>query len=76
MKFTHSKDHIMMSTHHPLTVKEHVTLDDLIESNWDPSLVIAWNQHNFNPLISEFVNKTNQILGLDGEDLHGDAFNN
>lgn len=33
MKFTHSKDHIMMSTHHPLTVKEHVTLDDLIESN-------------------------------------------
>lgn len=144
---THSKDHIMMSTHHPLASKEHVTLDDLkdetfvmiskednpesseliinlcrehgftpqvhyaktlseqilwiasgmgvsildsrndmvhnpniktyeMESNWDPSLVIAWNQHNFNPLISEFVNKMNQILGLDGEDLHGDAFNN
>ncbi len=41
------------------------------ESNWDPSLVVAWNQHNYNPLISVFVKALNEVMGLTGEDLHG-----
>ena len=42
-----------------------------IESNWDPSLVIAWNQDNFNPLLSVFIKKMNEILGTEGEDIRG-----
>lgn len=42
-----------------------------MDSNWDPSLVFAWNQHNYNPLISEFLKKLNSILDLENEDLHG-----
>lgn len=42
-----------------------------IESNWDPSLVVAWNQNNYNPLISVFLKKMNEILGLEGEDVYG-----
>lgn len=42
-----------------------------IESNWDPSLVVAWNQNNYNPLISVFLKKMNEVLGLENEDIHG-----
>lgn len=42
-----------------------------MESNWDPSLVVAWNQNNYNPLIAVFLKKMNDILGLENEDLHG-----
>lgn len=42
-----------------------------IESNWDPSLVVAWNQNNYNPLISVFLKKMNDILHLENEDIHG-----
>lgn len=42
-----------------------------IESNWDPSLVVAWNQNNYNPLISVFLKKMNDILHLENEDVHG-----
>ena len=41
------------------------------ESNWDPSLVVAWNQNNFNPLISVFLKKMDEILKLENEDIHG-----
>jgi DNA-binding transcriptional LysR family regulator len=47
-----------------------------MESNWDPSLVIAWNQGNYNPLISVFLKKMNEILGLEDEDLHGGNLEN
>ena len=42
-----------------------------IESNWDPSLVVAWNQNNYNPLISVFLKKMNDVLHLEAEDIHG-----
>lgn len=42
-----------------------------MESNWDPSLVVAWNQHNYNPLIEVFIKKMNEVLHLEGEDVHG-----
>ncbi|MCU6760902.1 HTH-type transcriptional regulator gltC [uncultured Roseburia sp.] len=42
-----------------------------IDSNWDPSLVIAWNQNNYNPLLSVFIKKMNEILGTEEEDIHG-----
>ena len=42
-----------------------------IDSNWDPSLVVAWNQNNYNPLISVFLKNMNQVLGLENEDIHG-----
>ena len=42
-----------------------------MESNWDPSLVVAWNQNNYNPLISIFLKKLNEVLGLTDEDVHG-----
>lgn len=42
-----------------------------MESNWDPSLVVAWNQNNYNPLISVFLKKMNEVLGLENEDIHG-----
>lgn len=42
-----------------------------MDSNWDPSLVIAWNQNNYNPLISVFLKNMNQVLGLENEDIHG-----
>lgn len=42
-----------------------------MESNWDPSLVVAWNQNNYNPLISIFLKKLNEILDLETEDIHG-----
>lgn len=42
-----------------------------MESNWDPSLVVAWNQHNYNPLIEVFLKKMNEVLGLENEDIHG-----
>lgn len=41
-----------------------------IESNWDPSLVVAWNQNNYNPLISVFLQKMNEVLHLEQEDIH------
>lgn len=44
---------------------------ELEDSNWDPGLVVAWNQNNYNPLIEAFVKKMNEILGLEDEDLHG-----
>lgn len=44
-----------------------------MESNWDPSLVLAWNQNNYNPLIEVFLKKMNEILGLEGEDIHGSS---
>lgn len=44
-----------------------------MESNWDPSLVLAWNQNNYNPLIAVFLKKLNAVLDLEGEDLHGAA---
>lgn len=44
---------------------------ELEDSNWDPGLVVAWNQNNYNPLIEVFVKKMNEILKLEGEDLHG-----
>lgn len=42
-----------------------------MESNWAPSLVVAWNQNNYNPLISIFLKKLNEVLDLTGEDIHG-----
>ena len=42
-----------------------------MESNWDPSLVVAWNQNNYNPLIAVFLKKMNDVLGLEDEELHG-----
>lgn len=42
-----------------------------MESHWDPSLVLAWNQNNYNPLIAVFLKKMNDVLGLENEDLHG-----
>lgn len=42
-----------------------------IESNWDPFLVVAWNQNNYNPLISVFLKKMNEIMHLEEEDVHG-----
>ena len=42
-----------------------------IESNWDPSMVVCWNQKNYNPLIAVFVKKMNEVLGLEDEKLHG-----
>ena len=42
-----------------------------MDSNWDPSLVVAWNQNNYNPLISVFLKNMNQVLGLEHEDIHG-----
>lgn len=42
-----------------------------IDSHWDPSLVMAWNQHNYNPLIEVFLKKVNEILHLENEDVHG-----
>lgn len=42
-----------------------------MESTWDPSLVVAWNQNNYNPLISVFLKSMNQVLGLEKEDVHG-----
>lgn len=47
-----------------------------MESHWDPSLVLAWNQNNYNPLIAVFIKKMNDVLGLEGEDLHGAALDN
>lgn len=44
---------------------------ELEDSEWDPGLVVAWNQNNYNPLIEAFVKKMNEILGLEDEDLHG-----
>ncbi|MCR5666550.1 MAG: LysR family transcriptional regulator [Eubacterium sp.] len=41
-----------------------------MESNWDPSLVIAWHQNNYNPLIAEFLKKLNEVMDIEGEDLH------
>lgn len=41
-----------------------------MESNWDPSLVIAWNRHNYNPLIEVFLKKMNEVLGIENEDIH------
>lgn len=45
-----------------------------IESNWDPSLVLVWNQNNYNPLISVFVKKMNAVMGLEDEELHGTLY--
>ena len=45
-----------------------------MESNWDPSLVVAWNQNNYNPLISVFLKKMNEVLHLENEDIHGATF--
>lgn len=42
-----------------------------MDSPWDPSLVMAWNQHNYNPLIEVFIKKINDILHLESEDIHG-----
>ncbi len=42
-----------------------------MDSKWDPSLVMAWNQHNYNPLIEVFLKKINEILHLENEDVHG-----
>lgn len=41
-----------------------------MDSNWDPSLVLAWNQNNYNPLIGVFVQKMNDVLGIYDEELH------
>ena len=45
-----------------------------MESDWDPSLVLVWNQNNYNPLISVFIKKMNDVMGLEGEDIHGALF--
>lgn len=42
-----------------------------MDSNWDPSLVLCWNQHNYNPLIAVFLQKMNEVLGLEDEEIHG-----
>lgn len=42
-----------------------------IESHWEPSLVVAWNQYDYNPLIPAFLKKLNEVMGLGGEDIHG-----
>lgn len=47
-----------------------------MESNWDPSLVLVWNQNNYNPLIAVFLKKMNDVLGLEKEDLHGASLDN
>ncbi len=47
-----------------------------MESHWDPSLVMAWNQHNYNPLIEVFLKKINEILDLEDEDVHGVVIEN
>lgn len=44
---------------------------EMERSNWDPGLVMAWHQNNYNPLIEIFLEKMNEILGLEGEDIHG-----
>lgn len=142
----HSKDYIVISRHHPLAARTHITLEDVreepfimispednpesspliltrckklgfvpttlyartlgeqillissgmgvsvldtrsslrlnpdikfyeMESDWDPSLVVAWNQNNYNPLISVFLKKLNETLGLTQEDIHGCGLN-
>lgn len=47
-----------------------------MESEWDPSLVAAWNQHNYNPLIEVFLKKMNEVLGIEDEDIHGISIDN
>lgn len=42
-----------------------------IESHWDPSLVIAWHRNNYNPLISVFLDKLNEVMHLEHEDVYG-----
>ncbi|MCI9149025.1 MAG: LysR family transcriptional regulator [Lachnospiraceae bacterium] len=44
---------------------------EIEKTNWDPGLVAAWNQNNYNPLIEAFLRKMNEILGLEEEDIHG-----
>lgn len=44
---------------------------EMEKSNWDPGLVAAWNQNNYNPLIEVFLRKMNEILDLNNEDIHG-----
>lgn len=46
-----------------------------IDTNWDPSMVVCWNQQNYNPMISVFVKKMNEVLHLNDEELHGISFN-
>lgn len=43
-----------------------------IESNWDPSLVMAWNKYNYNPSIEIFIKKLNELMALDAEPIFGD----
>ena len=42
-----------------------------MDSHWDPSMVVCWNQQNYNPMISVFVKKMNEVLDLNNEELHG-----
>ena len=41
-----------------------------IESDWDPSIVIAWNQININPLIPTFIKKLNEVMKTDKEKIY------
>ncbi len=41
------------------------------DSHWDPSMVVCWNQQNYNPMIEVFIKKMNEVLDLEDEDLHG-----
>lgn len=33
-----------------------------IDSHWDPSLVVAWNQENYNPAITVFLRKLEEVV--------------
>lgn len=41
-----------------------------MDSNWDPSLVVCWSQHNFNPMIPAFLKKLNEVLHLENEPIY------
>lgn len=40
------------------------------ESDWDPSLVVSWNNMNQNPLIPVFIKKLNEVLNIKEEIIH------
>ena len=47
----------ILDTRNMLRLNPYIKSFPLIQSRWDPSLVAAWNQANYNPVIPVFMNR-------------------
>ena len=58
----------ILDTRNLLHFNPHIRAFPLKESRWDPSLVAAWNQTNYNPVIPVFMAQLDQFVKKTEED--------